>query len=460
MKTRYTIYSTIALYLLLALSFKASAQDNNMFYHMSNVPQSYQLNPAIIRDSAKIVLTVPVLTRYSVGLNSTFSLSQVAYKEGRDLVIDIDNLYNTIDDQNSIYQTFRMPILSFQLRRGDQVFSFSVNERQLFKMKFDKELVGLISMGNAGYLNQPFSTDLDFNLLHYRDYSFGYTQKVIPNLTVGGRLKLLTGFAALDAIKSNITLTTDKNVEYLELTTDGEYNTSLPVSTEKNADGILQTLNLTNDFNPVGYATSFSNLGIGIDLGAKYDITPQIEVSASVIDLGMISWKNNLNTMYHKGSYKWEGLDFSNIIDENDPDYVPVEDKITEITDDLKASVALTSSENAFTTYLPTRVYVGGKYQINDMFSAGLVDRILFYDGDINNALTISGNAQFGKIVSLSTSYSAIGNSYNNVGLAAAFKLGPIQLFMVTDNILAITNPVTARHMNASFGFNMMFGQK
>lgn len=460
MHIRNNIYLTITLLFLLLVSVPIKAQDNNMLYNMSNMPQAYQLNPALIRDSAKVIVTIPALARYSIGLTSSFPIAQVAYKEDGDLVIDLDKLYNRLSETNSIYQTLRMPILSFQLRSHDKLYSFSINERQLFKFQFEKNLVGFMRDGNSAYVGQTFSTNFDINLFHYREYAFGYSQKLIDNLTVGGRVKLLSGMAVINTVKSNLEIETDPDLEYIRLSTDGEYNTSLPVNTTKDADGIVSTIGFETDFNPMSYISNFSNLGVAFDLGASYLITPQIEVSASVIDLGVIKWKNNINNLLNQGTFTWKGLDFSNSINENDPDYVPFDEKISSLSDSLSAAMQFTGAENAFTTTLPTRVYIGGKYQINDMFSAGLVDRILLYDNKVTNAVTLSGNAMFGKIVSLSASYSVIRNSYNNLGLGAAFKLGPVQFFVVTDNIMAITNVLTTQHMNASFGFNFMFGHK
>lgn len=454
------IYTMITLVLLQATTQICKAQDNNMLYNMSNMPQAYQLNPGLIRDSSKITLTIPALARYSIGLTSSFSISEVAYKEGSDLVIDLDKLYNNLSETNSIYQFLRTPLISFQLRSNNRLYSFSVHERQLFKFQFEKNLIGFMRDGNSAYVGQTFSTNFDINLLHYREYALGYSQNIIDNLMVGGRVKLLSGMAIINTLKSNLSITTDADLEYLNLTTDGEYKTSLPVNTTKDASGIVSTIGFDTNFDPMKYVTNFANLGIGFDLGASYLITPQIEVSASVIDLGVIKWKSNLNNLVNQGTFTWKGLDFSNSIDQDDPDYVPFDEKMSSLSDSLSSIMEFNEYETPFSTNLPTRIYLGGKYQINNMLSAGIVDRVLFYDNKVSNAFTISGNAMFGKIMSLSASYSVIQNSFNNLGLGASFKFGPVQFFVITDNILAITNVLTTQHMNASFGFNFMFGHK
>ncbi|MGF7141264.1 DUF5723 family protein [Roseimarinus sediminis] len=451
-------------YLLLAFvllfSIIAKGQDNNMFYHMENMPQAYDLNPANLHDGSKIIFSLPGLTRYNVGINSTFSIDKVASKQGNDLLIDLDKFYNNIPDQNFLSQSFSMPLLNFQLRTNDQVFSFSVNERELLRMGFEKNLIGFLNSGNAAYVGSTFSTNLDMNMLHYREYNLGYTRKVIDNLTAGIRIKLLTGFAAVNTGVSKFSITTDSNMEYIEIATEGDYNISIPMVAPQTNGNLFDVVSTEGELDPIGYALNFSNMGVGIDLGVNYQLTPEIELSASVLDLGTIGWKSNLTHLTHGGSFKWEGLDFSNSIDENDPNYVPFDEQITKLEEDITNSLNMKATADEFSTTLPTRIYVGGQYKVNEMFTAGLVDQLMLYDGILTNAVTLSGNALFLNAISVSASYSIIGNSYTNLGLGAAFKAGPVQFFIATDNLLAITSPLSAQHMNASFGFNFMLGQK
>lgn len=459
MKTTGNTITIILFFAFLTISDFSLSQDNNLFYHMKNLPQSYSLNPAMISDSAKVVLAIPGLSSTNIGMHSTFSIGNIAQRDGTSMVVDLNRLYDILPKTNYISQNLSIPLLDFQLRSKDQVFSFSITENEQFKFQFDKELIGLASKGNAAYIGQTFETNFDARFMHYRSFAFGYTQKAIENLTVGGRVKLITGFSTFDVVSSKLSIKTDTEIEYIDIAAEGEYNLSLPVTFERNDEGDIEPTGLDN-FNVAGYIANFSNLGFSVDIGAKYNISPQIEVSASVIDLGGIGWKSGITNLSHNGKFKWEGLNFSNSIDDTDQEYVPFSEKIENITDSIFSLLDFDINNNNFSTGIPTKVYIGGKYKLNDTYSVGLVDRILFFDGSVSNAITLSGNAQYGKVLSLSASYAVIGNAYANIGIATALKLGPVGLFLATDNILAITNPLTTKHMNISFGFNFMFGNK
>jgi len=53
-----------------------------------------------------------------------------------------------------------------------------------------------------------------------------------------------------------------------------------------------------------------------------------------------------------------------------------------------------------------------------------------------------------------------IGNSYNNLGLGVALRLGCMQLYVVGDNLMAANDPAKAELVSARFGLNFLFGRK
>lgn len=432
-----------------------------MFYHMKNMPQSNNLNPAKVNDESKAIVSLPGLSRYNVGLHNSFSISDLAYKSGNNLVIDLPKFESKLGEMNNFTQTFDMPLLGVQIRKDDKVFSFSINEHERLGFGFDKNLIGLIANGNAAYIGQTLNMNFSLDLLHYRDFSFGYSQEIIEGLTVGGKLKFLTGFANMTTQHSTLSFTTQENLEYIEVGMDANYNMSLPATVTNDVDGVLGLVSVENNFEPAGYIANFSNLGFAADLGVNYQTPIEgLSASASVINLGLISWSSNTSNLTSSGEFKWEGIDIGNALNEDSENYRSFEEQIEDITGSLDESINIDAKNDSYSTSIPTRVYLGAEYKINEMFSAGLVDRIMFYDGNASNAITLSANAYFFDIISLTAAYSIIGNTYNNLGIGTAFKLGPVQLFLVTDNILAVTNPLTAKHMNVSLGFNFMFGKK
>jgi hypothetical protein len=90
----------------------------------------------------------------------------------------------------------------------------------------------------------------------------------------------------------------------------------------------------------------------------------------------------------------------------------------------------------------------------------GALSRTEIFNGKIQSSLTLSANARFFRNLSTSLSYSALNNSYNNIGFGLAAKFGPLQFYTITDNIMAAIKPNSAQIANIRFGFNLLFGCK
>jgi len=85
------------------------------------------------------------------------------------------------------------------------------------------------------------------------------------------------------------------------------------------------------------------------------------------------------------------------------------------------------------------------------------VARIRMFNSMIHTSLTASANAALSKNFSLSASYSIMESTFDNLGLAAAFRIGKVQLYGVSDNVFAFYHPSSARNANLRFGINFIF---
>jgi len=82
------------------------------------------------------------------------------------------------------------------------------------------------------------------------------------------------------------------------------------------------------------------------------------------------------------------------------------------------------------------------------------------YDGSSQNTVTLSANAMFLNFLSLTGSYSFVGNTSNNLGLGLAIRAGFLQIYAVSDNVIAVLDPSKAEFANARIGVSFLFGRK
>jgi len=467
MKNIRTKIGIIGLILLAGIS-TVSAQESTTLQFMKGMPQSDLQNPSLHNDSSLVVVGLPGLSGMYFDFNSDFAVNDLIHKGtgmlADSLVLDINKFHSKLKATNSVEQHLTVPLFYLGIRSNKSFFSFGVSEKEVAQFTFDKSLVTFLKDGNAPYMGQNFDLgNLEINAFHYREFAFGYSNDLIKNkLTIGAKVKLLYGKSAVQTEKMNLKVETAADGSYLNLNSDMKVNISAPVAVEYDQDGYFSDLKNDN-FDAANYLQQRGNTGIAFDFGAVYKITPKITVSGSIVDLGKISFKKDVTSINQVSTYKWEGVDFSNSVDDSKANYVDPSDLFDNELDKMKASFKPKKSDvgtEAFNVTIPTKMYLGGTYQVTKKFDIGLLDR-LYKNGAISeNTVTLSANAMLGNFFSLTGSYSMIDQSYNNLGLGMGLRLGFMQLYFVSDNLMALANPAKAQFVNARFGMNFLFGRK
>jgi hypothetical protein len=455
--------------ILLAVTITMSAQEGTSMYFMKGMSQSTLYNPALHNDSSTVVIGLPGLSGMYFGLNSDFAVNDLIHygieNMSDSLVIDIDGFHNALKDQNYFRQNFEMPLFYLGLRTNKMFFTFSVSEKESAQIGFAKSFITFLKEGNATPSEENHIQDLGdllFNSYHYREFALGGSRELMDGrLSVGLRFKALFGKFALHTEKLNFKVETAADGSTVKLQTDMELNFSAPVTPEYDEDDYLD--GFEDNFKVGEYLLGSDNMGMAFDLGAVFKVSPQITVSASILDIGKIPFKTNVYNVRKNESYTWEGFDFSNSLDDTDPDYISADDMMDEEIKKLEAVVKPKRSEvstNAFDISLPTKIFIGGTYALNDKLNFGLLDRLYMYNGKTSNSITLSANAMVGKFLSLTGTYSAMNGTYNNLGLGVAARLGFLQLYMASDNLIALGDPAKSQTVIVGFGLNILFGRK
>jgi hypothetical protein len=445
-----------------------SAQESMSLQFMKGMPQSNLMNPALHNDSSKIVVGIPGMSGVYYDFNSGFAIDDFMHKGtgllADSLVLDLDKFQGSLSSSNHMHQQFSLPIFYLGFRNKRSFFSFGISEKAMAQLSFDKSLVNFLVEGNAEYMGKTQNLgNLDMDAFQYREYALGYSYETLSNkLTIGLKTKLLFGKFAFQTEQMHLSVETAVDGSYLNLNSDMKINMSAPVNLEYDSDNYFSGAK-SDGTSTKEYLLEGDNKGLAFDLGAVYKLTPKITFSGSVIDLGKISFTNKTVNFDHVSTYKWEGIDFSKSIDKGSSDYVKPSDlfetEFNKLKDTFRPAKSEFSSE-AFNVTIPTKVYLGGTYDINRQFNVGLLDRMYFYDGNSQNTFTLSANAMFLDFLSLTGSYSFVGNSSNNLGLGLAIRAGFVQIYAVSDNVIAVLDPAKAEFANARFGISFLFGRK
>lgn len=437
----------IILMILGLLPFYSEAQHNFSMYSMTKMGQAHYENPAYVANG-NVYIGIG-LGHHSIGLNhSGFRINKTLKQRSYDdsLMFDQEALKNSLWKRNTILMDMRNELLGVGFRVKKNYFSLSVTNRMNLAFVYPKDLIVLGLEGNGGsLLGQRASLDgLGLHADGYVEYAVGYNREINDKLRVGGRIKLLSGYANFATKKSKLGLTTDE--ETFDLTVDGQFKFA------SSGFGGLISDSLSDEEFDFKTPYNFKNFGIALDLGGTYQLTDKIGVSASLLDFGFIKWKNQVASYQTDDlSFRFEGVDINQFLSDST-------DYLERVVDTLIAKVDNDITTDPYSTMVSTRFYIGGTYKVTDWFTAGVTTYNQFIGRRLRSSLIVSGTIQLKNWLGFTANYSIYGRSFGNIGLGLTLRGGPIQFYVMTDNILAI-NYWGTKNAHVSFGLNLLIGK-
>lgn len=448
----------VLLAMMSVFSILGNAQSNLVFYNEDEQFNASNFNPAFLTSQKKFTFSIFPLAGMTFGFNNQEVIKDVMtqFLVGNQTNEDFKGVFNSLVDQDLFFLNYETNLLSLGYNSDFGSFNFRIRENVLLMTDFKGDLSDFLM--SPTFQNMAIDQPQLFGgeALHYREYSLGFAKEIIKDkLSVGGRAKIYFGKSILfSEVSGKIVERSDTFFTQIA----GPMRLSIPANPDLE-NGVLKELNLANDFDIGNYITNAGNIGVGIDLGFKYKITPEIEFSASVIDFGRINWKKNINTLLFNDEYPFPEGTFDIKVDENG---IPVITKKNDkpLTDPMEFSLHI--DENAFSKPLPTTFYAGLKYQVNPKLQIGVVDRFSKTKGLNYNSFSLTAHYTATKKLSIITGYSIIGNSFSNIPIAILYKRDGGQTYLGTDNVLSFLFPSFSDFSGISFGtcFYLFRGKK
>ena len=454
---------------ILSLGSVVKAQDgNNTSYFLSNLPQQFRLNPAY-QPEYKVFIGLPGLSGVSVNyLNSSFTVEDLLFKRDDSVYMDVNKFYKSLHKRNYIAFNNENSILSIGVKAKSWYGTLDITQKNDFLFRYNKDLFTFLKYGNTDHPSMDFGK-LGVNLNSYIEVALGLSKRVNSKLTVGGRLKYLAGIANAHMTDSELDVVTERDGT-MKIHSRQNIRITAPVNIRNEQTGLPFEPNQPIDWDDFDFNTddigvadflNTKNPGFAIELGGEYQFNDKIKLFASLTDLGFIHWGNKdfQYNFYQDARFTWEGADISNSVNKDNVGYISIDSAFTKLTDQLKDSLQLRSRGKAYTTMVSPKLYLGATYQLNRTFYVGGLFRASLVDKMFIPSLTASVNGRLMRNVSASVSYSITRGSYVNLGAGLTAKLGPFQLYLETDNLLAC-NYTNTQSANARFGINLLFGHK
>lgn len=430
----------------------AYGQQNRNLYLQHEVPQSSLLNPAVPL-SCGWTIGLPVLSSVHVNLGSNFaSFNQLFTHSGNNVYTstfyDAEKYFR---HNNFVSTEAHVQLLGLGYSGRNWSVMGTVVEKNGTLTNMPGDLFSLILHGNSQFVGQTASLSrLSAFGSHYTELGLSFSKDVHEKWRWGVRGKLLFGKANISTLRSDLTLSPHINTYDLAIEGDMEVRTSMPAwwqISNNRPDGFVRD-------ESVGIAdllTELGNPGVAFDLGVIVPLTERTEVSASVVDVGFITWKKNIHNYTASGRFLYTGP-FN--------DGTDTENYFTELGNALADSLHLSPNNDPYTTFLPSKFAVGIHHFVSPTISLGGTADLQLYRTKlvtgINANLMYEPISNVKGIVSWAYQY----NTIKNVGLGVVLGRHPVQFFAMSDNVLGFVAPLGARNFNFRAGLNIMPGCK
>ena len=438
---------------------------NNVTYYLSNLPQRVRLNPAY-QPEYKVWVGLPGLSGISVNyLNSSFGLDDLLQKDGKDsLYVDIDRMYKSLRKRNIISFNNENSLLTVGVKIKSWYATFDVTQKNDFVFRANKDLFTFLKNGNRDYIGKTMDLGkLGLKVSMYDEFALGLSKQLNPKWTIGARVKFLLGIANVDMRNSKISVHTKADGNSLELYSKQDIRLSAPVTIAENVPngGYIDWDDFDFDMDDfeASMVLNTDNPGVALDLGAEYRLNEKIKLYASLTDLGFIHWGAKNYRFTQDTRFDWKGADISNSINSNRPGHKDIDDAFDDMVDSLKDNFRLLRGEGTYTTMLHARFYAGGEYELSRMLTVGGLVQMTMMEKAFYPSLTASANARLLRNFSASLSYTVMPGNYVNLGVGLTAKLGPAQLYVSTDNVMA-ADYTSTQSLGGRFGINLLFGHK
>lgn len=433
---------------------------NAQMYHtnhfMQSIPQASYGNPALM-PAMNAYVGLPGISSVYVTLGHTgFAPNDFLRKNSSGLYWDQDYLINQLHNKNLLRLDANMDILGFGWRKGQNYYSFNFSLKNSVYFGYPGDLLTIALKGNTYFEDQAASfSGLGMDVTSYLEAGIGFAREFTDELTLGIRAKYLHGLGSLWFERNELSLYTDPETYALKFHADFLAHKSAPITIGP-FDSLTSGNSVESDVEWAEWARTVSNPGFAFDLGGTYKINDQWMVGLSILDLGLIQWKNNVESYASDGDFEFNGFDVNEVFENNEFNEEFVED----LTDSIINIFDVTDGNESYVRYLSPKLHTSVLYTITPNRKAGFMFRGEIYKGQFYPGFTLSYNRKLLQALSTTLSYSYMNYNFYNVGAGFNVNLGPLQLYLVADNLLGALKPQTIQTVNLHFGLNLVFGYR
>ena len=288
-------------------SVSLSAQNLRTGYFLDGYSYRYQFNPALQGDRG--FLAIPIFSRIGVGVESSIGLRDYLYPTSSGTLatflhpeISNDVVMRNLGNRTIANTNFDLNVLAFGFRVKKSYHTFDVSLKGNMDITLPGDVFRFMKVGGSdGNAVYDFS-DLSLSSDAYAQVAYGFSRRFLDKFNVGIRLKGLMGIESVRTKIKDLSLKMDGDQWMVKAEGNAMFS-SIPASIAAGEDDITteQLMSLVQK----------PNIGFAVDLGVSVDLFKYLTLSASIVDLGLISWNNVATYRLSNEPWIYEGFNLS-----------------------------------------------------------------------------------------------------------------------------------------------------
>ena len=455
----------ILLFILITTTFCYS-QNKQILYNFTSIPQSLFTNPG---SDFKYdwYIGVPLLSGISANVGSSgFSAYDLFANDGVDFNLKLRNVVFSTSREDKLAINEQIEILNGGIKiageQNDTYVSFGIYQEFDAISYVPKDLAILALDGNKEYLGKVFNLgDLSAKAEMLSVFHIGFHKNSNDKFIFGVRGKIYSSIY-------NATSTHNSGYIYTIPSNTGVYEQKIYYQLQINTSGIAKYDDEGDESDVVKDITKRAflggNLGLGFDAGFTYYPKKNIQITGSVIDVGFVRHTKEVESQSLRGVYEYKGVV---------PKFNSGE-SIENAYQELKEAIPLDTLYANYTTWRPAKfntslqfsfdeerpedcdclnynpetVYksaVGAQLFVMTTPRTPFVAFTTYYRRKIFNALHIKAT------------YTLDSYSHKNIGLGLSSNFGPVNFYVLADNLLEYRDVTKANSLSFQLGFNVIF---
>lgn len=465
--------ATFLLFLMSCLSF---AQNKQLLYGFSDIPQSLMLNPGgEVKNDWYI--GIPLLSHFHINAGSSGTTAyDVLANDGVNFNTKLKKAVYSMKANDFFAINEQLDIFSGGFAFGNsynknKYISFGLYQEFDFISYFPKDVAILAYEGNHNNINRPFDvSDINISGEVLSVFHVGFNKKVNKTFTYGVRGKIYSSIANANSTKNRgsfITVPGENNF----------YNHIFDLDLELRTSGVASLLDdensdLDNDVSILKKRFLFGgNLGLGVDVGFTYQLTKQWSVDGSLLDVGFIRHSKDVKNYKIEGIKNFEGIDpfFSEEVSNQTAD-----EYWNEIEEEFGEFFKYDTTATKFTTWRPVKLNASLNYSFgrNRNRDCNCLSMEEGYQNTVGAqlfaikrpkgpqvALTAYYYRRLFNGLSAKATYTVDSYSFTNIGLGLSANIKGLNFYLMADNFLEYQNVYNAQSVSLQVGFNYIFNK-